>query len=111
MSILSRIGNALGVPELWRRVRALEDGRTSPEDRRYEIARAFCAITQGARTDLINYGLSEDQGATFERTLRRVVSEQATSTAAEVTAELLGREALVDELVARILRKQLPGGA
>lgn len=77
---------------------------------RKEIADALMVVFSGKRT-LDNYDLwthyLEDHGNRFEITLRKITGEQAESAARSLVESRIGGEYFIDELVARLRRKQL----
>jgi hypothetical protein len=100
----------LGVVELETALAAAEKRVIDQQTMRKEIADALLVVFSGERTRQ-HYGLwfeyFEDHGGLFERTLRKVTGEQAEGAARALVDARIGGEAFIDELVARVRRKQL----
>ena len=101
----------------WLGVDSLEAALDSAEKRtidrqamRKEIADALMVVFSGEdrspRSGLW-FGYLEDHGGRFERTLRKVVADQAVTSAQQAVAYRVDTESFIDEIVARVRRKQL----
>lgn len=110
MGLKTLLRNWLGVAELETALAAAEKRVIDEQTMRKEIANALLVVFSGERTRS-NYGLwfdyFEDHGGRFERTLRKITSEQAEGAARSLVEARIGGEAFIDELVARVRRKQL----
>jgi hypothetical protein len=111
MGLKTLLRNWLGVAELETALAAAEKRVIDQQTMRKEIADALLVVFSGERTRQ-HYGLwfeyfEEDHGGRFERTLRKVTGEQAESAACALVNARIGGEAFIDELVARVRRKQL----
>ena len=106
MSLKTLLQNWLGVADL-DRVRKLQ---ITDATLRKEIADAFEMVLAGERPHrlvMIWGPYFPDEGRRFDDAVRRVTGEQAEAVARRAVEARIGGEAFIDELVARVRRKQL----
>ena len=100
----------LGVAELEDNLAAANKSEIDRQVLRKEIADALILVFSGQKSPQ-HFGhwseYIEDHGGRFERTLRKVVADQAFTSAQEAVAYRVDKESFIDELVARVRRKQL----
>ena len=110
MGLKTLLRNWLGMAALETALAAAEKRMIDQQTMRKEIADALLVVFSGERTRQ-NYGVwfeyLEDHGGRFERTLRKVTGEQAEGAARTLVEARIGCESFIDELVARLRRKQL----
>lgn len=110
MGLKALLRDWLGVARLETALDTAEKRVIDAQALRKEIADALMVVFSGERT-LTRYGLwfdyFEDHGGRFERTLRKITGEQAEGAARSLVESRIGGEAFIDELVARVRRKQL----
>ena len=110
MRIKTMLRKWLGVDELETALATSEKRMIDKQMMRKEIADALMVVFSGERSKQ-HYGLwfdyFEDHGARFEKMLRKITGEQAEGAARCVVENRIGNEAFIDELVARVRRKQL----
>ena len=100
----------LGVDKLETALAAAEKGVIHEQTMRKEIADALEVVLSGDRQGKyypLWCGYFPDEGRRFENTLRRITGEQAEGVARSAVEARIGGEAFIDELVARVRRKQL----
>lgn len=110
MGLKRRIQAWLGVDELKGAFAKVEARSIDRQRMREEIADALIVVFSGEQNHR-NYSLwwnyLEDHGGRFEKTLRKITGEQAEGAARGIVEARIGGEAFIDELVARVRRKQL----
>lgn len=79
------------------------------QETRKEIADALLVVLSGEAPPKVNMwgSLLEDHGARFEEALSKVASNKALDAARDMVEGRVGSEAFIDEIIARVRRKQL----
>ena len=110
MGLKAMLKTWLGVAELKAELGRAKDGSITEETLRKEIADAFEMVLSGERPrrHMMLWGpYFPDDGLRFEDAVRRVTGMQAATVARQEVEARIGGEAFIDELVARVRRKQL----
>ena len=110
MGLKTLLREWLGVAELKTALAANEKRVIDAQTMRKEIADALDVVLSGdkqGRYYPVWCAYFPDEGRRFEQILRRITGEQAESAARSVVEARIGGEAFIDELVARVRRKQL----
>lgn len=110
MGMKTMLRDWLGVAKLETALDSAEKRMIDQRAMRKEIADALVAVFSGEcniqhSSQWFEY--LEDHGATFERTMRKITGKQAKDVARSVVEARIGGEDFIDELVARVRRKQL----
>lgn len=110
MGLKTLLRNWLGVAQLETALAAAEKRVIDQQTMRKEIADALEVVLAGdkqGRHYPLWCGYFPDEGRRFEHLLRRITGEQAEGAARALVEARIGGEAFIDELVARVRRKQL----
>ena len=110
MSLKTLLQNWLGMADLKADLDRALTRQITDETLRKEIADAFEMVLAGERQNrhLMLWGpYFPDEGRRVDDTVRRVTAEQAAAVAKQTVEARIGGEAFIDELVARVRRKQL----
>ncbi len=110
MGLKALLQDWLGMAEMKSELDRAKERQITEATMRKEIADALAVVLAGDKQSK-NYtlwcGYFPHEGLRFEQTVRRVTSEQAKDAARALVEERIGGEAFIDELVARVRRKQL----
>ena len=114
MGLKTLLQNWLGMAELKAELKAeldrAQERQITDATLRKEIADAFEMVLAGERPrrHVMLWGpYFPDEGRRVDDTVRRVTGEQAEAVARQTVEARIGGEAFIDELVARVRRKQL----
>ena len=118
MGLKERLRTWLGVERLENAMENAQNEAITPETMRKEIADALEMVLSGDSLEMVPSGdrlgkyrmwslYIPDEGLRFEKTLRRITGEQAEGVALSAVEARIGSEAFIDDLVARLRRKQL----
>ena len=110
MRLKTMLQNWLGITEMDHQMSCIDARAISDAKLRKEIADAFEVVLGGDKQGKY-YPLwcahFPDEGRRFEKLLRCITGEQAESAASRIVDARIGSESFIDELVARLRRKQL----
>jgi hypothetical protein len=110
VNVRKLLNNWLGLSKLVVDVNSLKESAITSYTMRKEIVDALEVILDGdpqGKHRLLWNDYITGEGRRFEFTVRRIVSEEANAAARAMINEHIGNEAFLDEIVARLQRKQL----
>ena len=110
MGLKAMLQDWLGMAEIKAELDRAKERQITDATLRKEIADALEVVLSGdkqCRYYPLWCGYFPDEGRRFEQTVRRVTGEQAEDAARALVEARIGGEAFIDELVARVRRKQL----